>query len=171
MDFVTANLKAYKALAPHHKVTKKKVYRVEHPKDNRGLFWSKHWARLQKNPNHYKEIIERFREVNVLTCDFPSSINELSLSNFKCAFKNVDDLLKILPVHLIDYIIKRGFSLVEIESTVIESETQAIFVDENVKRKSVPLKKLPNLHAKQVAMQDLKEEFKTLNAENYIIFN
>lgn len=144
---------------------------MEHPEDKKGIFWSEHYTKLQANTDHWNDIRERFTDVTILVCDFPSSIGQIPLSKFKCAFKDVNDLVYILPTYLLKFILDNGFQLVEVEGEVIESNSQAIFLDEKVKRKPLSIDKLLKNLAKEEAKKHLKEEFKTLNIENYLILN
>jgi hypothetical protein len=148
------------------------IYRVEHPKDNRGIFWSQYYHKWTRNGKKAHLIRQNFLNVRVLTDEFPEKVEGRNIQDYKCAFSSISNLLYILDTELLAYLVNCGFCLVEIKAPkVVHGRTQAIFVDENVKRNTLTVDKLLNKHAKQIAKEHLKEEFKTLNEKNYIIYN
>lgn len=153
-----------------HRPKLKTVYRVECPKDKKGLFCSSRFYNIS-DTLEFRIIRQNFTQIKVLWNDFDSEVNGRDITEYKCAFKTFTQMLKILPLDLIKFLVKAGFEVVEIKGEVIESETQAIFIESEVRKKKLSVQKVLGKLAQKEAKKHLKKEFKTLKTSNYIILN
>lgn len=148
----------------------KTVYRIECPKDKNGLFLSNRHYKIS-NTIEFRIIRKNFNQIEVLWNDFDSEVNGREITEYKCAFKTFTQMLKIIPLDLLKFLIKSGFEVVKIKGEVIESETQAIFIESEVRKRKMKLEKILELLAEREAKMHMFSEFKSLKVSNYIILD
>ena len=157
--------------------TKIRSFRIEHLESKMGIFnhtscdWSKDIWGFNTDFDKLDEINKNFSKIPALHPDFiahfPDEISEIDeLIKFKCAFNSVDDLLSILPIHLIEFILTFDFQVVEVIGVGLKSPHQTFFKEDEVKIKPVKLNKLLNKLAKKEAKRHIG---KSLKITNYLI--
>lgn len=148
----------------------KTVYRVECPKDKKGLFCSSRHYDIATSI-HFVRIRQNFKKIKVLWYDFDDTVNGREITEYKCAFKTFNQMVDILPLDLLKFLIKSGFEVVEIRGEVVESETQAIFIESEVRKRKLELDKIMEILAEREAKKHMYSEFKSLKVSKYIILD
>lgn len=139
------------------------TYRIE-DQNGEGLFQTFNWG----GKDLTAVILDNFSEITSMSNEF-DDIDDLSV--YFCAFKDLNQLLRILPIKCLKFLEEHGFSLVQVKGKFVEGDTQLIFKRDEVSIKKLKSDKLMSVMARNVAMDDMKDEFPTLNISNYIILD
>ena len=163
--------------------TKIHAFRLQHKDSKLGIFIhdestfprkskdSKYIWDFEYSDTRVMQILSNFRKIPALYEDLTEHFdNEEIYTNgfrvYKCAFNSVEDLLSILPIHLIEFILTFDFQVVEVIGEGLKSPHQTFFKEEEVKIKPVKLNKLLNKLAKKEAKKHIG---KSLKITNYLI--
>lgn len=145
-----------------------KTVRVQHKRVKKGVFW----ASTIKDFSSYNtsaemdEMCVGFSVINTMGKDFPSEIIH-RMKQFKCAFKDEKQFLRVFNKKTFEFVEKFGFELVLVEGKGIVADTQVFYNPRQVKITPICPNKVRNMFDKHLALSDMK---RTINPNNYIIF-